>query len=118
MGVGATMLAEFASLVGRSLGFKRVVTRIEDPSYEHLCIELGLTDLIVPDYTIARYLADLCAGSNPLELSAVIKGDARLFDIALVLPPSNSFADGDAFAQSKGVVSQTHTRLRPACLAA
>lgn len=68
-----------ASLVGRSLGYQRVVTRIQDPSYEHVCIELGLTDVIVPNYTIARYLADMCAGQNPLELSALIKGDARVF---------------------------------------
>ncbi|MBI1424220.1 MAG: TrkA family potassium uptake protein [Gammaproteobacteria bacterium] len=68
-----------ASLVGRSLGYPRVVTRIQDPSYEHICIELGLTDVIVPNYTIARYLADMCAGQNPLELSALIKADARIF---------------------------------------
>jgi trk system potassium uptake protein len=68
-----------SSLVGQSLGFKRVVTRIEDPSYEHVCIELGLKDLIVPDYTISRYLADMCAGQNPLQLSAMIKGEARVF---------------------------------------
>ena len=65
--------------MGRSLGFKRVITRIEDPSYEYICIELGLTDLVVPDYTIARYLADIVAGQNPLEVSALIKGDARIF---------------------------------------
>jgi len=68
-----------AALVGRSLGYTRVVTRIQDPSYEHICIELGLTDVIVPNYTIARYLADMCAGQNPLEISALIKGDARIF---------------------------------------
>ncbi len=67
------------SLVGRSLGYKRTVTRIEDPSYEHICLELGLKDIIVPDYTIARYLADMSTGHNPLEVSAVIKGDARIF---------------------------------------
>jgi len=33
----------------------------------------------VPNYTIARYLADMCAGQNPLEISALIKGDARIF---------------------------------------
>ena len=68
-----------ASLVGRSLGYKRVITRIEDPSYEHICMELGLEDIIVPDYTIARYLVDLCAGRGQLEASAIIKGDARIF---------------------------------------
>lgn len=71
------------SLVGRSLGYKRVVTRIEDPSFEHICIELGLTDVIVPDYTMARYLSDLCAGQNPLETSAVIKGEARIFSFVV-----------------------------------
>ena len=72
-----------ASLVGRSLGYRRVITRIEDASYEHICIELGLEDLIIPDYTIARHLADLCAGQNPLEVSATIKGDARVFSFVL-----------------------------------
>lgn len=68
-----------ASLVGRSLGFRHVVTRIEDRAYEHICIELGLEDVIFPDYTIASYLADICAGQNPLQVSALIKYDARVF---------------------------------------
>jgi len=72
-----------ASLVGRSLGFKRIVTRIDDPSYQHICIELGLTDVIVPNFTIARYLADMCAGQNPLEISSSIKGDARIFSFVI-----------------------------------
>jgi len=72
-----------ASLVGRSLGYRRVVTRIQDPSYEHVCIELGLTDVIDPNDTISRYLADMCAGQNPLELSALIKGDARVFSFVV-----------------------------------
>lgn len=79
-----------ASLVGRSLGFKRTITRIEDPSYEHICLELGLTDVIVPDSTIARYLADMVAGQNPLEASALIKGDARIF--AFVAQDNDEFA--------------------------
>jgi trk system potassium uptake protein TrkA len=72
-----------ASLVGRSLGYQRVITRIADPSYEHICMELGLEDVVVPNYTISRYLADLCAGHNPLEVSAVIKGDARIFSFVV-----------------------------------
>ena len=72
-----------ASLIGRSLGFKNVITRIEDLSYEHICIELGLVDVIVPNYTIARYLADMCEGRNPLALSAAIKGEARIFSFVV-----------------------------------
>lgn len=68
-----------ASLVGRSLGFKRVVTKIEDPEYEHICLELGLKDAIVPAATIGRYLADMFEGQDLLELSATIKEEARVF---------------------------------------
>lgn len=68
-----------ASLVGRSLGFRRTVTRIEDPSFEHICIELGLEDTIVPSRTIGRHLADLFEGRDPLDLSAMIRDEARAF---------------------------------------
>lgn len=68
-----------ASLVGRSLGFRRVVTQIEDPELEHICIELGLEDTIIPTRTIARYLGDLVAGRDPLELSALVGADVHLF---------------------------------------
>ncbi len=68
-----------ASLVGRSLGFKRVITRVDDPEFEHICIELGLEDVVVPSGAIGRYLADMFAGHNPLMLSAALRGEARLF---------------------------------------
>lgn len=69
-----------ASLVARSLGVKRVITRIEDPEFEHICVELGLNDTIVPTLTNARFLANIAAGRNILELSAVIRGNVRLFN--------------------------------------
>ena len=68
-----------ASLVGRSLGFSRIVTRIEDPELEHICIELGLENTIVPARTIGRHLADLFEGRDPLELSTMIRDEARIF---------------------------------------
>ena len=68
-----------ASLVGRSLGFRRIVTKIIDPEYEHVCVELGLEELIIPAHTIGRYLADMLPGREPFELSAMIKDEARVF---------------------------------------
>ena len=68
-----------ASLVARSLGFKRVITRIEDPEFEHICMELGLNETIVPTLTNARYLTNIAAGRHISELSAVIRGPVRLF---------------------------------------
>jgi len=72
-----------ASLVGKSLGFKRMVTRIEDPEFEHICVGLGLEDTIVPARTIGRYLADRFAGHDLLELSAMIKDEARVFSFVV-----------------------------------
>lgn len=68
-----------ASLVGRSLGFKRVITSIEDPEFDPLCRELGLDETIIPSRTISRYLSDLVEGIDILELRTVIRGQARTF---------------------------------------
>ena len=68
-----------ASLVGRSLGFKRVITKIEEPELEHICLELGLETTIIPVRTIGRYLADMCEGQDFLELSTMIRDEAAVF---------------------------------------
>lgn len=68
-----------ASLVGRSLGFKRIVTSIGDSQFEGICHELGLTDTIIPSRTIGRYLEGLVGGGENIELSTVIKDEARFF---------------------------------------
>ena len=68
-----------ASLVGRSLGFNRIVTSIGDPQFEGICRELGLKDTIVPSRTISRYLEDMVGGGENVELSTLIKDEARFF---------------------------------------
>jgi len=68
-----------ASLVGRSLGFERVITSIQDPEFENICRELGLEDTIIPSQTISRFLTDLILGLDPMELSTAIKDTARFF---------------------------------------
>ena len=68
-----------ASLVGRSLGFKNVIPKIEDDSYEQVCAEVGLQHTILPDRTISRDLADMVEGQAMIELSTMIRGDVRFF---------------------------------------
>jgi trk system potassium uptake protein len=72
-----------AGLVGRSLGFKRVVVNIHDREFESICLELGLEDTIIPSRTIGRYLADMASGIDTMELSTVIKGEARLYGVTI-----------------------------------
>lgn len=68
-----------ASLVARSLGYGRVVTKIEDPELEHVCMELGLADSMVPMHTVGRYLADMAEGQDIIEISDILRGEARIY---------------------------------------
>ncbi len=72
-----------ASLVGRSLGFKRVVTKIDDAEFAHICLELGLEDTVIPAQTVGQHLAEMCEGRNPLELSAMIRDEARAYSFVV-----------------------------------
>lgn len=68
-----------ASLVGRSLGFRKVITKIDNIEFEHICSELGLENIIIPTRTISLFLVDMVAGRDIIELSTMIKGNARFF---------------------------------------
>jgi trk/ktr system potassium uptake protein len=68
-----------AALVGQSLGFRAVVPKIDDPEFDHICIELGLAHTVIPSRSMGRYLADLFEGRDPLEITAMVRGDARIF---------------------------------------
>ena len=68
-----------ATLVGRTLEFKKIITKIDNKEFEHICSELSLENIIVPTRTISRFLTDMVIGQDILELSTMIKGDARFF---------------------------------------
>ena len=92
-----------ASLVGRSLGYRRVITSILDAAFEPLCRELGLQDTIVPSATIGRHLADLVSGVDTSALSSGIKGEARLYAFILNDPGIRTVDDLQLPAMAKAV---------------
>lgn len=92
-----------SALVGRSLGFKRVVVKIDDPEFEHICLELGLDDTIIPARTIGRHLADMCEGRDPLELSTMIREQARIVSFVVHESQQGSVADLHLPAHSRVV---------------
>jgi trk system potassium uptake protein TrkA len=67
------------ALLGRSMGFKRVVPSIEDAELQQLCGELELDDTIIPVRTMSQYLENMVRGLDNIELSTILKHDARLF---------------------------------------
>jgi len=84
-----------ASLVGRSLGFARIVTKIEDPEFEHICRELGLSDIIIPDQNTAQRLVDMATGRLPEDFAAFFKGEVRLFSFVVREADAGALADLD-----------------------
>lgn len=82
-----------ASLVGRSMGFTRVVTAIEDPDLEEICRELGLNETIVPARTTSRHLQNMVQGLDTVELSTVLKGDARFFTFIVKKEDASTVAE-------------------------
>lgn len=82
-----------AGLIGRSLGFRRVVPRVNDPQFQHICLELGLDDSVMPNRAVARHLRDLLGGEESLELSSVIRGDAAVFSFVVGDDEAGPLAD-------------------------
>jgi trk system potassium uptake protein TrkA len=72
-----------ASLVGRSLGFERVVPRIADPQFQRICNELGLEDTVLPNRAVASHLINLLRGEKSLEMSSLIRGNAEVFNFVV-----------------------------------
>jgi trk system potassium uptake protein TrkA len=67
------------SLLGRSMGFKRVITSIEDTDLVQLCHELGLEDTIIPVWAMSQHLDNMVRGLDNVNLSTLLRQDARFF---------------------------------------
>lgn len=102
-----------ASLVGRSLGYRRVVTRIDDPDFEHICVELGLEDTIIPARTIGRFLSDMVAGRDPLELSAMIKDEAAIFSFVAHEEDEGALAELELPADTRPICTYRDGHFQP-----
>ena len=81
------------ALLGRSLGFKRVVPSIEDDELQQLCSELDLEDTIIPVRTMSQYLENMVRGLDNVELSTALKHDARLFTFVAGKDEMNKIRD-------------------------
>lgn len=83
------------ALLGRSMGFKRVVPSIEDDELQHLCSELELEDTIIPVRTMSQYLENMVRGLDNVELSTFLKHGARLFTFVAAKKDTDKIAELD-----------------------
>lgn len=82
-----------AGLVGKSLGFGRVVVRIEDPDFAPICKELGLDDVLVPTREAATAVVDRVEGVESADVTGLLSGGVRFF--ALEVHPAHVGRAGD-----------------------
>ena len=91
------------ALLGRSMGFKRVVPSIEDDELQQLCSELKLEDTIIPVRTMSQYLENMVIGLDNIELSTILKHDARLFTFVAGKKEANKMSELDLPEDTKVV---------------
>jgi trk system potassium uptake protein TrkA len=68
-----------ASLVAKALGFKRIFTKIDDPDFKPICIELDLENVIIPDREAAKALVDTALGQTQANMATSLSGDIRFY---------------------------------------
>lgn len=93
-----------ASLVGQTMQFSRVITKIEDPDYEAICNKLGLDDTIVPDRDVGERLADLVEGHDVSDLGAAVKGGIRFFHFVAREEDAGKLAELDLPGNARVIV--------------
>ncbi|MGD2037697.1 MAG: TrkA family potassium uptake protein [Desulfobacterales bacterium] len=91
------------ALLGRSMGFKRVVPSIEDDELQQLCSELELEDTIIPVRTMSQYLENMVRGLDNIELSTFLKHDARLFTFVAGKKEANKISELDLPEETQAV---------------
>ena len=67
------------SLLGKSMGFNRTITSIQDEDLATLCDEIGLEDTIIPARTMSQHLNNIVEGLDNIELSTLLRGNVRFF---------------------------------------
>ena len=91
------------SLLGRTMGFNKVITCIHDEDLLPLCEELGLENAIVPDRTLSQYLENIVRGLDTAELSTLLRGKARLFSFIAETEDEGSITDLDLPDKAKAI---------------
>lgn len=96
--------------MGRSLGYSKVIVHIHDEDYLKICDELKLEHTITPSKTISRYLADTVSGIDILELSSLIKCEARCMMVQIDKQNRGQVSDLDLPAEARviGIYRDNH----------
>ena len=93
-----------ASLVGQTMQFSAVVTKIEDPDFEDICSKLGLENVIVPDRDVGERLAYRVEGHDLSGLNTEVEGGIRFFHFIAGNEDAGKLGDLDLPGQARAIV--------------
>jgi trk system potassium uptake protein TrkA len=82
-----------AVLLGRSIGFARVIPQIVQAELNPVCHELGIEDTIAPHETMGRHLADTVLGEETISVTALNDHGARLMAVPVKAEGPRCIAD-------------------------
>ncbi len=71
------------SLIAKTMGVKRIITKIEDTGYNDLLIYMGINNIINPSRLISFQALSILKDFNILNLSIILRGDTRLLPIKI-----------------------------------
>ncbi len=74
------------AIVAREYGVKRIIVKFNDPSFNPVCLKLGINEIINPKVVAAHQMADMARGFHLVNLSPIIRGDARVFTTTIQKP--------------------------------
>ncbi len=93
-----------ASLIGQTMEFRAVVTKIEDPDFEDICSKLGLVNVIVPDRDVGERLAYMVEGHDLSSLNTEVEGGIRFFHFTAGKQDTGRLGDLDLPGQARAIV--------------
>jgi len=93
-----------ASLIGQTMEFSAVITKIEDPDFEDICSKLGLVNVIVPDRDVGERLAYMVEGHDLSSLNTEVEGGIRFFHFTAGKQDAGRLGDLDLPGQARAIV--------------
>lgn len=67
------------ALIAKEYGVGRVIIKLDDPSFNIVCLKLGIEEIINPKVATAKHISDVVNAPRALELSTLVGGSIRVF---------------------------------------
>ncbi len=71
-------------LVAKEFGVKRIIVKLDDPSFNIICNKLGIEEIVNPKVAIARHVTDMAKGLHLLDIATIVRGNIRTYTAEII----------------------------------